>query len=171
VRSVRALDYATIPSSTAVLPGELIRGKTTEYDGPGVLKTGGEDVQTDCLRVLYSSLAPSFGVTFDDSATTWIDYLVIHTSPAFGGQVLAGAVGANVSVRFDVYDTSGTPVDDVTVTMPNTRSFSTAVEAGLQLADDTTYYVKVTATWYEEPEFANSEAPRLQAIRLRERLS
>ena len=173
VRSVRALDYVTIPSSTAVLPGELIRGKTTPYEGPAVLKSGGEDVQTDCLRVLYSSLAPSLGVTFDGSSTTWIDYLVIHTSPAFGGQVLASAAGYNVSVRFDVYDTSGTPVDDVPVTMPNTLSFSIAVEGTLQLANDTTYYVKVTATWYEEPSGLAPirEAPRLQAIRLRERLS
>lgn len=160
-----------IPASTAVLPGELIRGETTNHDGPLALRTGGLDVLQYCLRVLWSSSQPGAG--FNASATVWADYVAIRTSQAYDGDCFVRVCGANVDVTVAVYTTAGVLVDSVTVAVDSLATFSAETSTALDLAADTTYYAKVTVTWHEEPGvgFAIQHAPRLQAITLYEQFT
>jgi hypothetical protein len=172
-RTVRTYSPRDLPSSTAVLPGEIVRGQTGDYDGPAEISASGLAVFTDCLRVLYSSLAPSLGVTFTASSTTWIDYLVIRTSEITAivdpteTQVRATVVGKNVEVTVSVYTLAGSLVDDVVLGGLAPAAFGVAQDS-LLLEPATTYRVKVTVTWGEDPELNVLAEPQLQAFTLQE---
>ena len=172
-RTVRTYTPQLLPSSTAVLPGEIVRGKTGTYDGPAEISASGFAVFQSCLRVLYSSLAPSTGFTFTASATTWIDYLVIRTSEITSittpseTQVRATVVGKNVVVTVAVYTLAGSLVDDAVLGGLPTAAFSVATD-NLTLAPATTYRVKVTVTWGSDPGLNVLAEPQLQALTLNE---
>ena len=172
-RTVRTYSPRDLPSSTAVLPGEIVRGQTGDYDGPAEISASGLAVFTGCLRVLYSSLRSSAGVTFTASSTTWIDYLVIRTSEITAivdpteTQVRATVVGKNVEVTVSVYTLAGSLVDDVVLGGLPTAAFSVAQDS-VSLEPATTYRVKVTVTWKEDPELNVLAEPQLQAFTLQE---
>jgi len=175
IREVRnGINY--LEGSTAIAPGEIIRGNTQPSiggpRGPGQLAVDVRNARSRCQRMLVNLPRPSSAQSGGTSDTeTYYGITPFRTSPESSRFLDIQLVGMNVTAHVNFYDTSGTLLVTEDFAVGNASSYDsvfTSADLSATLASDTTYYITITGECTATPsgltQFGQMAAARIYEI-------